>query len=121
MQRKPMSRRQFLALSGTASAAMMLLAACPAPAPTSDSGGGASSAMEATEIEFLAWGDVADDPAWATLRDNFNDQDNGVTVSVTGVPDPGNNFYTKLQTMYAGGTPPNLASFQGWEWQTYAD
>ena len=121
MQRKMMSRRQFLTLSGTASAAVMVLAACPAPSGAPAAGGGAAPAMQETEIEFLAWGDVADDPAWATLRDNFNDQDNSITVSVTGVPDPGNNFYTKLQTMYAGGTPPNLASFQGWEWQTYAD
>ncbi|MBV7330290.1 substrate-binding domain-containing protein [Chloroflexi bacterium TSY] len=113
-----MSRRQFLALAGASSATVALLAACPAQGPTASDGG---EAMEEVEIEFLAWGDVADDPAWATLRDNFNGQDNRITVNVTGVPDPGSNFYTKLQTMFAGGTPPNIASFQGWEWQTYAD
>ena len=114
-----MSRRRFLALTGTAGATMALLAACPAPAaPGAGSGGG--SAAE-SEVEFLAWGDVADDPAWGTLVENFNGQGNGITVTATGVPDPGNNFYTKLQTMVAGGTPPDLASFQGWEWQTYAD
>ena len=42
-------------------------------------------------------------------------------VNITPVADPNANFYTKLQTMFAGGTPPNLSSFQGWEWQTYAD
>lgn len=119
MKTQKLSRRRFLALTGAASASTLLLAACPAAAPAGDSGTGATAAE--TEIEFLAWGDVADDPAWATLRDNFNGQGSGVTVNVTGVPDPGNNFYTKLQTMYAGGTPPNIASFQGWEWQTYAD
>lgn len=121
MQHKPMSRRQFLALGGTASAAMMILAACPAPSGAPAAGGGAAPAAEATEIEFLAWGDVADEPAWAALRDSFNDQGNDITVSITSVPDPGNNFYTKLQTMYAGNTPPHISSFQGWEWQTYAD
>ena len=42
-------------------------------------------------------------------------------MNVTPVADPNNNFYTKLQTMFAGGTPPDLSSFQGWEWQIYAD
>lgn len=120
MTNGPLSRRRFLTLTAAAGASAALLAACPAPSDTSGASGGGSSAEE-TEIEFLAWGDVADDPAWATLRDNFNEQDNGITVSVTGVPDPANNFYTKLQTMFAGGTPPHIASFQGWEWQTYAD
>lgn len=112
-----MSRRRFLALTGTTGAALAL-AACAAPGGAPGGAGGGSAA--ATEIEFLAWGDVADDPAWATLVENFNGQ-GGATVTATGVPDPGNNFYTKLQTMVAGGTPPDVASFQGWEWQTYAD
>lgn len=119
MTNKSMSRRRFLSLSGSAGAAMALLAACPAPSAAP--GGSDGAAMEETNIEFLAWGDVADDPAWSTLVENFNGQDHGITVSATGVPDPGNNFYTKLQTMVAGGTPPHIASFQGWEWQTYAD
>jgi len=45
----------------------------------------------------------------------------GQSVNVTPVADPNANFYTKLQTMFAGGTPPDLTSFQGWEWQVYAD
>lgn len=118
---RKLSRRQFLQVAGTGTAATLLLAACPAPAAAPAGTGGSSATGAETEIEFLAWGDVADEPAWAALRENFNEQGNGVTVSVTSVPDPGNNFYTKLQTMYAGGTPPNIASFQGWEWQTYAD
>ena len=124
MSRNKMSRRQFLTLTGAAGASMLVLAACPAPAvesPAPGDGGGSGAAAEEVELEFLAWGDVADGDAWSTLQSNFNDQGNGITVNVTGVPDPGNNFYTKLQTMYAGGTPPHIASFQGWEWQTYAD
>ncbi len=119
MKNNSLSRRRFLALAGVAGASMTFLAACPAPGAPADGGGGAS--MEDVAVEFLAWGDVADDPAWATLVENFNGQGQGATVSATGVPDPGNNFYTKLQTMVAGGTPPHIASFQGWEWQTYAD
>ena len=49
------------------------------------------------------------------------EQNPNVTVEVTTVADPNANFYPKLQTEIAGGTPPHVSSFQGWEWQTYAD
>ena len=51
----------------------------------------------------------------------YMEQNPNVTVKVTSVADPNNNFYPKLQTAIAGGTPPAVASFQGWEWQIYAD
>ena len=95
----------------------MLAACAPAGAPA----GGAGAPAAAEGVEFLAWGDVADNPAWEALANGFIEQNPEYEVSITGVPDPGNNFYTKLQTMIAGGTPPHIASFQGWEWQTYAD
>ena len=44
--------------------------------------------------------------------------------NVTVKPSPsgtGNDYYTKLQTTFAGGTIPHITSFQGWEWQPYAD
>jgi len=123
MQTKQMSRRQFLTLAGSTGAAMALLAACPAPspAPAGDGGGAAGGSADPITLEFLAWGDIADNPAWETLTDMFLENNDGVEVNITGVADPGNNFYTKLQTMIAGGTPPHVSSFQGWEWQTYAD
>ncbi len=72
-------------------------------------------------IEFLAWGDTTDAPAWEKLKPAYEGKFAGQKVNVTPVADPNNNFYTKLQTMFAGGTPPDLASFQGWEWQFYGD
>jgi multiple sugar transport system substrate-binding protein len=49
------------------------------------------------------------------------EKNSNVTVKVTSVADPNANFYPKLQTAIAGGTPPHVSSFQGWEWQIYAD
>ncbi len=59
-------------------------------------------------------------PAWEVLGPEYTKL-TGNVVNITPVADPNANYYTKLQTMFAGGTPPNLASFQGWEWQAYAD
>ena len=122
MKRENMSRRSFLKIAGVSAGALALAAcAAPASAPAGEAGAGAAPGAAMGTVEFLAWGDVVDTAAWQTLAQNFMDQNEGVEVAVTDVPDPANNFYTKLQTMIAGGTPPNLASFQGWEWQTYAD
>jgi multiple sugar transport system substrate-binding protein len=127
---KKISRRQFIALGGQATIAAML-AACSAPAaqqpapPVGATTAPASQQQPPTKapinIEFLAWGDATDEPAWKKLVENYIAKNPGSKINVTAVADPNNNFYTKLQTMIAGGTPPHLSSFQGWEWQTYAD
>lgn len=115
-----LSRRSFLKVMGVG-AGTLALAACAAPAAAPGGEGGAAPAAQGGTVEYLAWGDVADNPAWEALADGFMEQSPEWDVAITGVPDPNNNFYTKLQTMIAGGTPPHIASFQGWEWQTYAD
>lgn len=123
-----LSRRQFLVLGSQATVAAMAIAACgpsantPAPAATTAPGAvNPPPAKAPATIEFLAWGDTTDGPAWEKLAPAYMAKFPNQTVKVTPVADPNNNFYTKLQTMFAGGTPPNLASFQGWEWQVYAD
>lgn len=122
-----LSRRQFLILGGQGAVGLALLAGCgggaqPA-APASESGSEAESepAQAPVEIEFLAWGDPADIEAWDKLKNRYMEENPNVTVKVTSVADPNNNFYPKLQTAIAGGTPPAVSSFQGWEWQLYAD
>jgi multiple sugar transport system substrate-binding protein len=127
MANKKLSRREFLALGGQ-TAALAFLASCgggatpaPAPAATQPPAPAAPPTKAPTTIEFLAWGDTTDGPAWEKLAPAYMAKYPGQTVKVTPVADPNNNFYTKLQTMFAGGTAPNLASFQGWEWQVYAD
>ncbi len=124
-----LTRREFLALGGQA-AALAVLASCapPAPPPTKAPAGPQPTTAPAvpptkapSTIEFLAWGDTTDGPAWEKLAPAYTAKYPGQVVKVTPVADPNANFYTKLQTMFAGGTPPDLASFQGWEWQVYAD
>ena len=127
--KKKLSRRDFLMLGGQAAAAAFLAscggpAATPAPAPQGPEPTkplAAPPTKAPTTIEFLAWGDTTDGPAWEKLGPAYTAKNPGQVVNITPVADPNNNFYTKLQTMFAGGTPPNLASFQGWEWQVYAD
>lgn len=127
MQHK-FSRRDFLKIGATGAAAIVL-ARCGGPAPTEAPAAVATEAVvSATEppkaavtVDFLAWGDSADIPAWEKLSKLYMDRNPNVTVNVTTVADPNANFYPKLQTAIAGGTPPHVSSFQGWEWQTYAD
>ncbi|MCJ7701210.1 MAG: extracellular solute-binding protein [Anaerolineales bacterium] len=125
-KKKKFSRRDFLRLGGLSASAVVLASCAPkaeeevpaeAEAPMVEE----PAAPEPVEIEFLAWGDNADIPAWEQLSKNYMEMNPNVTVNVTAVADPGNNMYPKLQTMVAGGSPPDVSSFQGWEWQTYAD
>jgi multiple sugar transport system substrate-binding protein len=127
---KKFSRRDFLKLgAGGISAVVLARCAQPTPAPTEapveaeDTGAEteAEPVAEPVTLNFLAWGDNADIPAWDKLSAMYMEANPNVTVSVTAVADPGNNFYPKLQTSIAGGTAPDVSSFQGWEWQTYAD
>ena len=126
----PISRRDFLRLSATGMAAFFVASCAPQAtpeAPAAEAGGAAAGgaiaepAAESVTVEFLAWGDPADIEAWEKLKTLYEQKNAGSVVNVTTVADPNANFYPKLQTMLAGGTPPHVSSFQGWEWQTYAD
>lgn len=124
------SRRQLLILGGQGALGAAVLAGCgqqaaapaaPAEAPKAAESKAEAPAKEPITLNFLAWGDTADIPAWEKFRDMYMEQNPNVTVNVTPVSDPGNNFYSKLQTTIAGGAIPHISSFQGWEWQLYAD
>jgi len=129
-----LSRRQFLLLSGQGLAAVAVLAACaPAAEPTKAAQPASASTAAPTKaaatpapkapvsLDYLVWGDTADIPAWEQICKLYMERYPHATIKQTVVADPGNNFYPKLQTMIAGGTPPHISGFQGWEWQTYAD
>ena len=129
--KRKLTRRDFLKLGATGMAAATLAGcgggATEEPAAEEPAGGEEpvseeAPASEPVEINFLAWGDIADTPTWRVLADMYQERNPNVTVSITDVPDPGGgNFYAKLRTMIAGGTAPHVASAQGWEWQPFAD
>ena len=117
MQQRALSRRAFLKLSGI-SATAVALAACAAPAAAPSDGEAAS--MESVTVNFAAWAGNTDIPAWEELERVYEEQNPNVDV-VTAPSGTGADYYTALQTSVAGGEPPHVASFQGWEWQPYAD
>lgn len=135
---KKISRRDFLKVGAIGAASVAVASCAPAatPAPTSapmvlptDAGAPAPTAAPPTAVptkapvtlDFLAWGDNADLPAWDQILALYKERAPHATINYSPVADPNANFYQQLQTSIAGGTPPDVASFQGWEWQTYAD
>ena len=117
--RRQVSRRSFLQGIGIGSTTL-LLAACPAPAGSGGAADSAAPAAEDIELDFFAWGDASDIPAWESLGNTYTEQNPNVTIkpSISGT---GVDYYTKLQTTFAGGVVPEVASFQGWEWQPFSD
>lgn len=117
-EKRKLTRRDFLRLGGVGASVVALASCAPQAAePVADEPVEEpvveEPAAEPVTIEFLAWGDNADIPAWDELAKKYTEMNPNVTVNVTAVADPGNNFYPKLQTMVAGGTPPVVSSFQG--------
>lgn len=114
------TRRQFLVLAGAGSAAVVL-ASCGGAEPevTVGESGGETASTEPVTLEFLAWG--GDEAAYEELIATYTEANPNVTVNLSGVADPGANFYPKLNTLIAGGETPHLSSFQGWEWQPFFD
>lgn len=116
------SRRQFL-IFGAAGSAAVVLASCggstPEEAISSDGDAPESASAEPVTLEFLSWG--GDEAAYEELIAMYTEANPNVTVNLSGVADPGNNFYPKLNTLIAGGETPHISSFQGWEWQPFFD
>jgi multiple sugar transport system substrate-binding protein len=116
VKKRRISRRDFLKIGGLGASAVVLARCAPAADEPSAGPGEVSG-----EIDFLAWGDPADVEAWGKFAEMFQEENPDVTVNVTPVSDPNNNYYPKLNTVIAGGVLPHVVSFQGWEWQTFAD
>ena len=128
MQSKPngpggLSRRDFLRVVGGGSAAMVVLAACaPAAAPAGqagESGGAAAPAQAAAALTIMAFGQ-ADQPAFQGVADEYMKRNPDAKVEVVFLPND-ESYYAALQTQYAGGSNPDIASMQGWGFQIFAD
>lgn len=76
--------------------ASMLLAAC----------GGAPAADKATEVTFMMWGAPEELAVWQAVVDDFHTANPSITVKVD-VSD-WDSYWTKLNTLIAGGTPPDV-------------
>ncbi len=102
------SRRGFLRNAGLGVGSMVALAACqpmPAGSADEDSGAAAGQAVEPVTITSMTW-------AWGDLMDElaavFAEQ-NGGAISVEGQPLGWGDYWTKLNTLYASGSPPDSA------------
>ena len=102
------SRRGFLRNAGLGVSSMVALAACqpmPAGSADGDSGAAAGQAVEPVTITSMTW-------AWGDLMDElaaiFAEQ-NGGAISVEGQPLGWGDYWTKLNTLYASGSPPDSA------------
>ena len=131
--RVKLSRRAVIGWAG-ALGATAALAACAAPAPTATpvpaapaeaakptaAPAAAAPAKPATTggIVFQTWATVNDNPGWEYLIKTYAQKKPDVPITLNTSPD--NEYYQKLQTSIAGGATPDVAWFQGWEWQPYA-
>lgn len=128
MARK-ISRRDFLKL-GALGAASAVVAGCgqaatatqapAAPANTAipdvkptEAAPTAVPPKKPVTLDFLAWGDNADLPAWEKLVQLYQERNPHVTIKYSPVAEPNNNFYQQLQTSIAGGTPPRCLVLPG--------
>ena len=102
------SRRGFLRSVGLGVGSMVALAACqpmPAGSADGDSGAAAEPAVEPVTITSMTW-------AWGELMDELAEifaEHNGGAINVEGQPLGWGDYWTKLNTLYASGSPPDAA------------
>lgn len=85
-------------LSGLALFLVLSLAAC-APAAT-------ETPAKAVEVTFMAWGEPEELAVWQQIADEFRAANPNITVKMD-VSD-WDSYWTKLDTLFAGGTPPDV-------------
>ena len=77
----------------------------------------AASAQGYGEISFMGWGDTAEQALYQTVLDKFMEENPGTTINYLYTPD---DYSTKLQTMIAGNSIPDLFWVVDSEMTTYA-
>ncbi len=65
-----------------------------------------SVSLAQTDITFMAWGSPEELAVWQTIADEFSETHPDITVNVD-VSD-WDAYFNKLQTLFAGGTPPDV-------------
>jgi multiple sugar transport system substrate-binding protein len=118
-----LSRRGFLRLAGGGSLAALLATACaPAGVPQAAPSGGEEAAapgVEVVSLSVMAFGQP-DQPAFQALADAYLARTSNVAVEALFLPND-EQYYATLQTQFAGGSNPSIASMQGWGFQLFAE
>jgi multiple sugar transport system substrate-binding protein len=113
--RARLSRREFLRRAGQiglGAAGVSLLAACggspatpAASQPTAPASAGGSASGEATTISMMGWGSILEKENVQKGLDLFQSRNPDIKVNWLHTPE---DYETKLKTMLAGGTPPDV-------------
>lgn len=111
-----LSRRRFLQLTGT-SVAGLALAACTAAPPSASSGSSGSGDGEKTKLIFSSYTWSGYEAAMKTVIEAWNQEHPDVEVEGQYIPE---DYWTKLQTQIAGGTPPDIGIADYGRMLTYA-
>lgn len=93
---------------------LLILTACagPAQAPAAPGGGEqAAGGGGPAEITYMLWGSPEELAVWQAIVDEFQKQNPDVRVKVD-VSD-WDSYWNKLQTLFAGGTPPDVFAMDG--------
>ena len=123
VNKKPLSRREFLRLSALGAGSLVVAACAPATpgattASSADSDAGDAPSGEAVELRLSAWADVQDATVYENMSNAYHEKNEDVTVAVEQYP---GGYYEKIQANYAAGTPADVIYFQGWNFQRFAE
>ena len=130
MTKKPLSRREFLKLTGIAAAGGILAActsptAAPPPAEPTKAPAGAepeptkapAPAAQAAEISFMGWGAIEEDEAVRSAIDAFKSVEPNIKVNWMHTPD---SYNEKLLSLVAAKTPPDTAFVAAGDFRTFS-
>jgi multiple sugar transport system substrate-binding protein len=87
----------------------LFISACVQPAattPGTTTGGEAATADGPVRLNFVGWGGPAEIEVFTSLVESFNAANPDIVIEYNPIPD---DYVTKLKTMIAGGTPPDIA------------
>lgn len=103
-----MNRRKLL--SGLVLLVVLSLAACAPPATKTPAPPGTPAVGEtpakAVEITFMAWGAPEELAVWQQIADEFQAANPNISVKMD--VSEWDSYWTKLDTLFAGGTPPDV-------------
>jgi multiple sugar transport system substrate-binding protein len=77
----------------------------------------APSNAEAVKLTFVGWGGPEEQDVFKKLVETFNANNPDVVIEYTPMPD---DYVTKLKTMIAGGTPPDIAYIPDGDFSAFA-